>query len=212
MSVGAKIGVAGLTALGYSASEASSLLAKYASGNSRVVKHLDSMVSSGSRVHAGNGPVKPAGLLTTSGAPLPHVISGQSYPSASAAASTGGAQPASNRGFGVMGALGMVGIGMGVGGLTAAATGGNVTPGALWGGALGGGVGMLSSKGMVSHASSMARNIPMIGGSMSEGNLRRGATAGMAAISGYALSGNRGDDKRRGFNAKRGNKISSSRY
>jgi hypothetical protein len=120
--------------------------------------------------------------------------------------------PKSNSGLGVMGILGMGAIGAGVGAATAYTSGGSTGAGGLWGGLIGGGAAALGhSQGLAREAVSSISNLPFASG-FGEKAVSRFAAGSFGAGAGYAFSGNRGDDKRRGFNAKRGNKISSSKY
>lgn len=184
-----RIGVKALSSrFNMSIPEADSLVRMAESGNSRAQRQLNLL----SGFFGGEGAAK----ATSNN--VPYMITDRGMPS--------------NTGMGVKSILGLAAIGAGAGGLSAYSSGGNVAPGALWGGLIGGALGAFTPRSIVQDISRKAAGIPFAGAHMTEGNLRRGATVGAGFGVGVAFSGNRGDDKRRGFNAKRGNKISSSRY
>lgn len=198
MSYASKIGVQALHGLGYAMPEATSMVRIAQGGNVRMQRQLDRLAG---EYHGGGGgggrgapPRGPAGPGLSGPAPSTRMITDKS------------GSPASNKWMGVMGMLGMAGLGAMAGGATAYASDGNMTPGTLWGALIGGVAGVASSRGLSQAISKKA------GGFVSPGAVNKTAAVGAGMGAGYAFSGNRGDDKRRGFNAKRGNKISSSRY
>lgn len=132
--------------------------------------------------------------------------------------------PVANIMSGVMGTLGMAGVGAAVGGAGAMMSGGNITPGTVYGGILGGAMGALSARGGMSsmlqlgRAHALVRDMPQVAERLGQASMMSSKTFGRIGagvggmIGGIGFSGNRGQNKSRGLNSARGNRISSGRY
>lgn len=125
---------------------------------------------------------------------------------------------------GVAGVVGMMGTGAAIGAGSAYMSGGNVGAGAVYGSALGLGGGAFGRSATISNnlikasTYAMDKGMPSLSHAAASAGIGSnkfggaiGATIG-GMVGGIGFSGNRGQNKSRGLNSARGNRINSGRY